>query len=297
MTGSLLQGSAEIKRLAATLGNAFNPVPALWQFMRVLLYLPPLDLAGAPKALMLRQALVPVLVLATLAAALVLVRWKRFSQNSSADAFTLVAATLGIASYLVLYAFNTQATYGWYTASVTGFVLLLTARLLASMRLRTAASIVVPLMLMNIAAALFWGGNARAQTGAVLVGKALHIEHPGSTLGAGDAGKPSFYNNGTMINLDGLMNNEAIPYIAAGRIHCYILHRHIEYMADIGTITEPVTDAERAKNGEAPLPWQRYFERVNATSIAGTQGSPAPIFYLKSNFDAIRASGECSSDK
>lgn len=297
MTGSWFQASAETKRIFASLSSPFNPVPALWQFLRVVFYLPPLELSPALRTLWLLQGLRLLLVIGLLTMAFFVgtrkwlyaraVReWKRRYSEDLAS----VAAVLGLTSYLLVYALNSQATYGWYTATITGFVLVLASRVLGSLRGPVAARIVLPLMLCNVAVAEYCGGNARGQTQEIAIGKRMHAEHPGARMGGGDVGKPSFYNDGTMFNLDGLMNNEVYPYLIAGRIHCYILHRHIEYLSNVGSITVPLTDAERLKHHESPIPWSRYF--VPQDSSDNFQNFDS---YLKTDFDAIRSSGECNN--
>ena len=177
---------------------------------------------------------------------------------------------------------------------------MLAARVFATLRTSVAAAIVLPLMFANMAAAEWFGGNARSQMHEIATGKALHADHSGdqpvAVMGGGDVGKPSFYNHGAMFNLDGLMNNEVVPYLAAGRIHCYILSRHIDYLSDVGSITLPVTESERAKRGEPPIPWIVYFVPVYGRLSNGKEDLSRPPVYFKTNFDAIRASRECSND-
>jgi hypothetical protein len=301
MTGSWMQGSAQAKRLAASVSVPFNPVPAVWQFLRVLFFLPAMDLSADRKAMLLRGSLALLLPVFGLLAFGAIAARKRLAAAIKAswpvhpaEQFALVAAILGVTGYVFLYAFNTQATYGWYSASVTGFIILLAARGLRTLRPTTAAAIVLPLMLANIIAAESFGGNARAQWQEVVGGKAMHHDHPTAVMGGGDVGKPSFYNGGTILNIDGLMNNEVLPYIANGNIHCYILRRRIEFLSNLGTVTAPIVDAERLRLRKPPLPWTRYF--TNAKAIPEDQPSPVVRPYLQTNFEAIQASGECPND-
>jgi len=300
MTGSWLQGSARVKGLAASLASPFDVGPALWQFTRVLLYLPPLDIDPSIRAHLLHLAARVLGGVAVLAATWLLLSkvpllaiLQRCCLPQSLDDSVLTASLLGVGGYLLLDGFNSLATYGWYSAVVTGFLLLLSARLLQKLRVYVAAAIVVPLMLANMATAFLCGGNAKSQMQEVYVGKAMHADHPGALLAGGDVGKPSFYNNGTMVNLDGLMNNEVIPYLATGRIHCYVLRRHLEYLSGIGSIVQSVSDAERVRHGESPIPWTKYFTPVDAPPAYGRNESTVPVLYFKTNFAAIRASGEC----
>jgi hypothetical protein len=298
MTGSWLQQSAQVKHLAASSSAPFNPVPAVWQFSRVLLYLPALDLTADQRAFIIRtglSVLLPGLLLGGLFA-FAGRRWllERFTHQwfrNPSETLSLTAASLGVLGYLLVYSLNSQATYGWYTATVTGFVLVLAARFFSLIGTRACAAIVLPLMVVNIVAAEYCGGNARSQYQEIFAGRLMHQDHAGALMGGGDVGKPSFYNDGKMFNLDGLMNNEVLPYLAAGRIHCYILKRHIEYLSDIGSITVPLTDAARAKRNEAPLPWNSYFILVEGRDADGDAAG-----YLKTDFDSIANSGECTPD-
>jgi hypothetical protein len=303
MTGAWLQRSAEVKHLLSSLTSPFNPVPAIWQFLRVLFYAPPLDLS--PRAWALALHIAAAVLLAAIAAAtamtlrsghwLNLLRAVRFigDRVSAGQEMALIASLLGVAGYLMLDGFNSQATYGWYTSAVTGFILILAGEFFDSLAASTAAAIVFPLMLLNIAAAQWRGGNAASQMQEVYIGEAMHAEHAGARMGGGDVGKPSFYNDGTMFNLDGLMNNEVVPDLAAGKIHCYLLRRHIEYISDLGSVTQLVTDAERVKLGYRPVPWDLYLTRVYAKPVPGPGGAMESVTYARTNFDAIRASGEC----
>ena len=77
MTGAWLQSSAEVKRLAASLSSPFNPIPALWQFLRVLLYLPALDLGAASRTALLHRALGALLLFVMAGAIFAFMRAKR----------------------------------------------------------------------------------------------------------------------------------------------------------------------------------------------------------------------------
>ena len=295
MTGEWLQTSAEVKRTFASVTAPFNPAPALWQFLRVLLYLPSLSPVPSQRAASMSAGLHLLEIAVACAAVFVAVRWRWLKQRSSeawasadVERLMLAAPVLGIVGYLLVYGLDSQATYGWYTATVTGFVLIGTGTLLQRRRTITAALIVLLLMAWNISAAEFFGGNAKGQMQEVASGKRMHAEHPNARMGGGDVGKPSFYNDGQLMNVDGLMNNEVYPYLISGTIQCYVLYRHIEYLSDIGSITVPLTDAERARHHEPPMPWSQYFVSIPATNTSGASNA-----YLKTDFDAIRASGEC----
>ena len=87
----------------------------------------------------------------------------------------------------------------------------------------------------------------------------MHLQHGTARMGGGDVVKPSFYKNGAMINLDGLMNNEVEPYLLTGTLPCYVLKPQIAYVSDTGQLTEMISDAVRVKLGKPPIPWSQYF--------------------------------------
>ena len=297
-TGSWIQQSAKVKRLAASLSDPFNPVPACWQFLRVLLYLPRLDLETRSRVVVYTFA-IPILCLLGLGCffviffkrRLLLERIQNQLQTNAEEVFVLTASLLGVVGYLFVYSFNSQATYGWYTGTVTGFMLLLFAKFFSFFRRRTQTVLGLLLVLSNIATGLFTGGNAESQYHENSIGRLLLQNHAGARMGGGDVGKPSFYNGGTMFNLDGLMNDEVVPYLVAGTVHCYIAKRGIAYLSNVGSITEAVTDAERARLGRSALPWKLYFPMIEGVSPTGYS-----VSYVETNFAAIRDSGECERE-
>lgn len=295
MTGSWAQQSVQVKHLLASTSTPFNPAPAAWQFARALLYLPPLDLSQGDRTQLVRYGVLALVgcSLAAIAAIIYLVRRRSARKanlipSSPQEALGFASAIFGIAGYLILYSFNSQGTFGWYSATVTGFVLLLAARAFTHVGPRIAAACALPLIALNIAVGLYGGPTAGGQYQEVRTGRVLHRDHPNSLMAGGDVGKPSFYNGGTMINLDGLMNNEVYPYLTAGNFPCYFLVRHIEYLSDVGGMTVPIVDAERTRHHLPALNWAKIFVPRSATDDEGFAAT-----YLQTDFAAIQNLGEC----
>ncbi|WP_074653050.1 hypothetical protein [Terriglobus roseus] len=293
-TGAWLQQSARIKELFASVTTPFNPIPAIWQFLRILLFLPRLELTGNTRLFAAKVGAIPaslILIGCLIWIATRLPRIRRFwASREAAEQLTLTAAVLGIVFYVGLYSLNSMAMYGWYTAPVTGFVLCIAASCFARLRASAAASIVLPLLLLNFAGYVYGGGNAAGQYQEVLVGKYLRDHIPMAVLAGGDVGKPAFYNRGAMFNTDGLMNNEIVPYLESGRYHCYLLKRGIEYTTGAGSITSQVVDKVRERHGQPPLPWPLYVTLLHGTYDGMT------VDYYKVNPQAIRDSGECPEE-
>ena len=291
-TGSWIQQSAQIKHLLANSSSPFNPAPAAWQFMRVLFYLPPLDLSVSQRVQFLRYGVLMLGGIALIAGGAIVYHLRRPKQAGEArppeDVFVTIAALCGIAGYLTVYSFNSEATFGWYTATVTGFVLVLASQFFSRMGSRIAAAITLPLIALNLAGLVYGGPTARSQYVEVRIGLALRRDHAGALMGGGDVGKASFYNGGTMINLDGLMNNEIYPYLAAGEFPCYFLVRRIEYVSNLGSITLPIVAAQRKARHLPPMDWRDYFISHLVHAPDGV-----PVTYYQTDFDAIQRSGEC----
>ena len=291
MTGTWLQQSAIIKHLFAQVTVPFNPVPAIWQFLRVLLFLPRLELSADTTARMDRLAVVPVVVVIVTSMVFAVLRFRglrdRWEQTSAQTRLTVTASVVGIAGYVLLDSFNSGAMYGWYTAPVTGFIVCLTSLAFRRMRSRTVAVVVVAVLMLNAWGFLYGDGNASGQYGEVLIGKYLHQRFGSAIMSGGDVGKPSFYNGGVMLNTDGLMNNEIVPYLQAGRIHCYLLERHVAYATGLGSISYTLEQRVRERRGDPQLPWQAVISHESDTF----EGKHVDYFVIHP--DAIRATGEC----
>ena len=291
MTGTWLQQSAIIKHLFAQVTVPFNPVPAIWQFLRVLLFLPRLELSAEVTARMDRLAVLPVGIVIFGGILFAFLRFRNlrdlWQQTSARTRLTVTASVMGIAGYVFLDSFNSGAMYGWYTAPVTGFLLCLTSLGFRRMRSRPVAILVVAILMLDAWGFLYGGGNAAGQYGEVLVGKYLHQRFGNAIMSGGDVGKPSFYNGGVMLNTDGLMNNEIVPYLQAGRIHCYLMERHVAYATGLGSISYTLEQRVRERHGDPQLLWPALISHESDTF----EGHHVDFFVIHP--DAIRATGEC----
>src|SRR6185312_1955804 len=55
---------------------------------------------------------------------------------------------------------------------------------------------------------------------------------PPGRVGAWNAGILNFFEGGDVVNLDGLTNDDVVPYIMADKLHCYVLEKDIRYVMD-----------------------------------------------------------------
>ncbi len=145
----------------------------------------------------------------------------------------LVGSLLSVALYVAFYGLDSVAVQPWYSASITVPVFLVIATLargLAGRMAVVAAVWGVALGLIGLADGLVprypWQG-IMANEGRFLV------RHPQDRpVGAWNAGLVSYFAGGGVINLDGLVNDDAQPYILSDRLIDYIKDRNIRWVVD-----------------------------------------------------------------
>src|SRR5436190_16069924 len=63
-------------------------------------------------------------------------------------------------------------------------------------------------------------------------GDYLRANPPGGRVGAWNAGIVGYHEGGSVINLDGLVNNDAAAFAQAGRLASYVDATHIAFVVD-----------------------------------------------------------------
>lgn len=262
-SGEFLQSSSQIKIFwSEAFGH--SGVPILLQFLRIIFYIPTLRL-DVPTALKLMNYANPLLliVMISLGVGIFIGFRKRFLtliriiQANPASAFPLLASILILNSYLLLYAFNAFASQIWYTALLTvpAFVVLhfILQCVTATHQLNTnivmgglVTIIATNLSLFHFSAPIYQGQELGKSIGLAL--KQVNAER----IGISDAGIVSFYQGGTIINTDGLVNNEIKNYLYHGRLECYLLDKHIRYTSGFGSSELAVAE----KFG--PIEWNTF---------------------------------------
>ena len=66
----------------------------------------------------------------------------------------------------------------------------------------------------------------------------LHEQALDGSVGAWNAGIIGYYQGGTVINLDGLVNNDIYAYAISNRLPSYVAERRITYVVDFKTMLD-----------------------------------------------------------
>jgi hypothetical protein len=243
-TGSFLQSSAKMKAYWAQVYGS-----AHWRAVRTALTVLNLDPSGSTSS---RLGVVVFAVISLLAMIVVLKAWREQRiwriKEEAGTLILLVASTLCIVGYVVLYS-RSGAIQMWYTANliVPIFIILSTSARCVETLLRKevtlwAVSVVVLLAIVVGIAGRHPIGSASApwshQQVMLQAGQELHQRDLGGKIGSWNAGIIGYYQGGTVINLDGLVNDDIYPYAVAGDLSSYLSERDIDYVLDFQRVFE-----------------------------------------------------------
>ena len=98
-------------------------------------------------------------------------------------------------------------------------------------------------------------------------------------IGWADAGIVGFYQGGTVINTDGLVNDEIGHYLPDW-LHCYLLHKEIRYVSSFGWAAE----RHLMLRG-----WDAYSRPHSVTGKDGLEFVVRDV-----NFESLAGFGECA---
>ncbi len=244
-TGYFLQSSAEMKAHWAQIFGADYQKSA--ELMPLILGIDPADqvmpiLLAIPMAMM---SLVFVKrALGWLAARRMLVL--DLSNHQSFRALTMsVAGILCVTGYIAFYG-HSGGVRPWYTANliVPTFMLLVILVKMADARLqgvsqkfmRLGISGAVTLIVLQNALSVHYLDSSASpwpyQQIMLDAGKYLKEQHLDESVGSWNAGIIGYYQGGTVINLDGLVNDDIYAYALTNTLPAYLSQKHIRYVID-----------------------------------------------------------------
>jgi hypothetical protein len=158
----------------------------------------------------------------------------------------LAAAALAIAAYVALYARDSQGVQVWYAANlivpstvILGVAAAPLARVPARAAHAAAAALLVASVLATTRPLYPWQPAMR------LAGLRLRESPTPMRIGAWNAGIIGHYLRRPVVALDGLVNDDVVPYIARGDLAGYIARRRLTHIVDFGEMFTP----ERRKRG------------------------------------------------
>lgn len=159
--------------------------------------------------------------------------------NSLRDKKILVIAgsLITVIFYCAFYAFNTGALQPWYTGIIIAPIIILITGLLALIHSRLSKmliSLIIAILVVLHIHLLYTGKIIPWESQKSLYEAGIYLQqHPlKQRIGSWNAGIVSYYEGNHIINLDGLMNDEILPYVKADHLECYILRKQIAYIVD-----------------------------------------------------------------
>lgn len=185
-------------------------------------------------------------------------RWdKRLSNQGRLDLLLMVGATITLVGYVLVYSRNGDVQL-WYTANffIPLFLLLVigyrTLGIFVAPRIFHFVTIwltiaVLGLMGRNIASLYAISPTLLSpwphQMAMLEAGKFLHQTPPEGRVGAWNAGIMGYYQGGTLINLDGLVNDSIYEYAISNTLPAYVEKTAITYIVDF----EPMLTGEKLR--------------------------------------------------
>ncbi len=169
----------------------------------------------------------------------------KHAQNDYAARRALVfgiASACALFGYLLFYA-NNAAVQPWYTGVMLAptFVLLFVLGKFFAARIRhpfvraAAAVVILGIVAYNLLSALRvnsanapWAYQVALRNAGMFL--AAHPEF--SRVGAWNGGILGYYQGGTLVNLDGLVNNDIYAHAVAGTLPAYLQQKQIRYLLD-----------------------------------------------------------------
>jgi hypothetical protein len=156
--------------------------------------------------------------------------------------FLVVLALVSVVGYAAFYATTSVAIMTWYTANFVVPVALLYSAALRPLRWRyTFPVLFAPAALFALVGLRNADLAALPNFGYEMDAGLWLKEHPRNGRVAGwNVGILNYFQGGDIVNIDGLTNNDVVPYILADKLHCYLLDKRILYVMD----WEPMVDCK-----------------------------------------------------
>jgi hypothetical protein len=165
-----------------------------------------------------------------------------------------IAACLTCAGYVILYSLNSGATQAWYGANVIVAFAILLYGLLALTRKYAGAVpfwVIVLVYLASSVAGLAWEPWPN-QSQTYVAALNLGTERPAGRVGSWNAGIMRYFSKQDVVDLDGLVDDEAAGDVLENCIVCFILRHDVRYIADSEVMFQHAY-AERGGYGDGRL--------------------------------------------
>ena len=188
---------------------------------------------------------------------------------------------LAIAGYVILYSHDSRALQLWYAASFGAPLLLVCAPAVAALsegRLRSLVLATVVLAIVGTFALSMRPGWANQKS----------LEHAGQLLaarpelqpvGAWNAGLIGYFSGRSVTNLDGLVNDQILPYARSGTLIEYVRRRHLAYIIDYAAMLNGKLARRGGYADGALASCLQPLVRIDAADSASHWEDTAPTLY------------------
>jgi hypothetical protein len=169
----------------------------------------------------------------------------------------VVGSVLAIVGYALLYTQDGEIQV-WYSANLVVPVVCLVTAALAALGPRARAvfmTVIVVIVLHNVAMVQTRDAHTMPHQRLMLAAGQYLAEHPDvvrGRVGAWNAGVMGYAQGGTIVNLDGLVNNEVYPYVVGDSLASYLARRDIRTIVDFDVMLTG-RYAERGGYGDGVL--------------------------------------------
>jgi hypothetical protein len=222
VSGHLFQASAQTKFFWSSLNGHSIVAPLLLLAASIVYKLPYATTLMYP--LLAALAIVAVAALAHV--------WR-----TRAPGAPVLTGVLAVVGYVVLYSRDSRALQIWYVASFATPLTLIAAPAAAALAARFRAFAVV---LVGVAAAGILALSVRPlwanQKGLKDAGEFLAARPELAPVGAWNAGSIGYFAGRPVTNLDGLVNDDILPYARSGTLADYVRKRQLAYIVDYGAM-------------------------------------------------------------
>jgi len=231
LTGEMLQSSASIKYYWS-LQEGHNPIPFIYQCVKLFVPIPRLGVDLAVRYYIFKILMYIVATILLLIVFFYLPKFLKKEFFRKKDSIVLIINSTIVIVYTLLYSFNSAGMQTWYTGTVIvsiGTLFFFLFRLL-SIKYQWIRYVALIGIFTNISVCWFSKPFYSGQSLSKVKGQYVASQLAGENVGAWDAGIMGFYSGGRIINLDGIVNSEVIPYIKGDSLPKYIFMKKICYL-------------------------------------------------------------------
>ena len=243
---------------------------------------------------------IPLAIFSALCIAYLLVLFFRFirqfrkTRQISIQLTILASCFLTIIGYILFYRHNSLALQTWYVANLVVPISILFAGIYyqfknakSGLLISGIFSLYVMIGALSVSSLAWSHQGGMMQAGIAMKDFLVKSNLPISTrIGAWNAGIVSYFSGATIVNLDGLVNDDAAAYIKNNRLFDYILSSHIQY----------ILDSEESMHSELAQKRGGYYDpRMNSCiHLMKVMDGDDPVFWAKTHVGLYQVNASCS---